>query len=191
MKNPNQSQPKTNQPLVLVFTGNGKGKSSAALGTIIRALGWEKKVILIRIFKGWWDTGESRFLKKLHQQNKYFSMFDFPVKTWVDKRTNQKVQDKNNQMIITKAVSTINSQLEKGPFLLVVDEILVAYKFGYITTKQIKTIAAKAKSNNSHLLLTGRGWEKELTKFADVVTEMKEVKHVFEKDESAVKGIDW
>jgi cob(I)alamin adenosyltransferase len=171
--------------MIIVFTGNGKGKSSASLGLIIRALGWEKDVVVIRCFKGNWETGEAKFLRDLEKRYKNFKMYDFPIDRWLNKADNE------GRKIIEMAIDKAHELILKLPFLVIIDEIILGFKFGILLEEEVIGIIDQAKDKGVNLVLTGRGWPSKLNKFADIITEMKEVKHIYKKGVTAVKGIDY
>lgn len=177
--------------MILVFTGDGKGKSSAALGTIVRALGWGKRVVLVRFFKGWWETGEEVFFDKLQKENPRFKMKSFPVKEWVKARNPKADKAFDSAFEYTK---DLIGRKKRKPFLVIADEVLIGLKLGICEDTDIIKLIDLANKNRVHLVLTGRGWPETLNKHADLVTEMREVKHPYssqKKKAKGVKGLDY
>lgn len=175
----------TNNMPTIVFTGEGKGKTSAALGIIIRALGQGKKVSAIFFFKGWWTTGEQVFLSSLKGYSKKLTLNYVPIKKWV------RSPDEKTKKILSDGVNLVLSEIKKKPFLVVVDEVITAYALGLLPEEELKRIVAAAKSGNVALVLTGRGWPVRLNKMVEVVSEIKKLKHWFDDGKEAVKGLDW
>ncbi len=169
--------------LVLVHTGNGKGKSSSAFGVIIRALGWGHKVGIVQFIKGKWITGERQFFTKFSDQVDWHTMGE--GFTW---DTQDRARD------IAAAESAFNrarEMMESGEYdLVVLDEINIALRYDYL---DIQTVidALKARSDRTSVILTGRDAKPELCEYADLVSEMTEVKHPFKAGIKAQRGIDF
>ncbi len=170
--------------MIMIFTGDGKGKTSAAIGTSLRALGNHKKVVLIQFLKKG-DSSEIKFLKRNSSKNLVIKSFG---KT---KLTNPKNLTKEDFSIAKKAINFTNESVSQKPFLLILDEILIALKFGLIQEIDIIKIIEKCKLDNIHIILTGRGATKKLIDNADLVTGMKCIKHPFDIGAKAIKGIDF
>jgi len=171
--------------MIIVFTGEGKGKSSAAIGLIIRALGWGKKVEAIFTFKGWWKSGEKKLLEKLAKDNGNLQLIYFPVTEWVSS------PDSKTKEVASKAIKAVELAIGRKPFLVVADELITAYALKLIRIEKLKEVIKLAKKAKVHLVLTGRGWPKKLNTEADIVTEMKKVVHCYDKGRLAKKGLDW
>jgi len=176
--------------MILVFTGDGKGKTSAAIGTILRSLNSKKDVALIQVLKTG-RSGEIRTLKKLQEISiepfnlltiRSFGKQDFthPEKKTLEDRT-----------IINKAQKYISEQIDKKPFLLVLDEILVALSFQLIQETYILNLIAQCRDQKIHLLMTGRGVTQTIIQRSDLVTDMKKIKHPFDDGVQGLKGIDF
>lgn len=168
--------------LVLVHTGKGKGKSSSAFGVIVRALGWGQKVGVVQFIKGNWVTGEKRFFENLGEVTWYTMGEGF---TW-------DTQDKERD--ITAAVTAFAqaaAMMESGDFdLVVLDEINIALRYEYLDIQAVIDGLAKRDARTS-VILTGRDAKPELIEFADLVTEMTEVKHPFHAGIKAQRGVDY
>jgi len=169
--------------LVLVHTGNGKGKSSSAFGVIIRALGWGHKVGIVQFIKGKWITGERQFFTKLSDQIDWHTMGD--GFTW---DTQDRARD------IAAAESAFNrarEMMKSGEYdLIVLDEINIALRYDYLDIQSVID-ALKARSERTSVILTGRDAKPELCDYADLVSEMTEVKHPFKAGIKAQRGIDF
>ena len=169
--------------LVLVHTGNGKGKSSSAFGVIIRALGWGHKVGIVQFIKGKWVTGERQFFTKFSDQVDWHTMGE--GFTW-------DTQDRACDIAAAEsAFNRAREMMESGEYdLVVLDEINIALRYDYL---DIQTVidALKARSERTSVILTGRDAKPELCEYADLVSEMTEVKHPFKAGIKAQRGIDF
>ena len=160
--------------LVIVFTGNGKGKTTAALGMGLRTLGNGYKVAIIQFIKGAWTTGEKKAFEKFSNKIEWRSLgAGF---TWETQNR------KKDQILVQKAWEEAKEYMRNESYKLVIlDEINIAIKLGYISAEKIIKFLKELNMNKnlSHVILTGRGASKEIIEFADLVTEMKLVKHPF------------
>ncbi|UCC45286.1 MAG: cob(I)yrinic acid a,c-diamide adenosyltransferase [Candidatus Zixiibacteriota bacterium] len=172
--------------LLLVYTGGGKGKTTAALGMCVRAVGYNWSICLIQFIKGSWKYGELEGLKRLkpnvelHVVGEGFVGIEDDTKDFEEHR---KAAQEGVQLSIKK--------IESGEFQLVIlDELNVAQTLGLVTREEMEKILA-AGDETQNLLITGRGAPEWLIERADLVTEMREVKHPYQKGISAKKGIDF
>jgi len=160
--------------LVIVFTGNGKGKTTAALGMSLRTLGHGYKVAIIQFIKGAWTTGEKKAFEKFSNNIEWRSLgAGF---TW---ETQNRHKD---QFLVKKAWEVSKEYINNESYKLVIlDEINIAIKLGYINAEEIIIFlkGLNLSRNLCHVVLTGRGASKEIIEFADLVTEMKLIKHPF------------
>lgn len=158
--------------LIIVNTGNGKGKTTAALGMVMRSLGHGYQVAIIQFIKGAWEPAEKEVLGKWESQLKFHAMGE--GFTW---ETQDRARD------IEKAIAAWQKALEyiKNPEyrLVLLDEVNIALKLGYL---DVATVIAglEQKPESSHVILTGRGAPQELLDRADLVTEMTLIKHPFQ-----------
>ena len=168
--------------LVLVHTGDGKGKSSSAFGVIIRALGWGQKVGVVQFIKGKWITGERQFFDKLGTVDWHTMGEGF---TW-------DTQDKDRDIAAaTAAFDKARDMMAGGDYdLVVLDEINIALRYDYLSVDTVLD-ALKARSNRTSVVLTGRDAKPEICDYADLVSEMREVKHPFKSGIKAQRGIDF
>ncbi|MEM1037075.1 MAG: cob(I)yrinic acid a,c-diamide adenosyltransferase [Pseudomonadota bacterium] len=168
--------------LILVHTGNGKGKSSSAFGVIIRALGWGHKVGVVQFIKGKWVTGERQFFDKLGSVDWHTMGEGF---TW-------NTQDKDRDTAAASAAfEKATEMMASGDYdLIVLDEINIALRYDYLSVETVLE-ALKARSNRTSVVLTGRDAKPELCDYADLVSEMREVKHPFKAGIKAQRGIDF
>lgn len=168
--------------LVLVHTGDGKGKSSSAFGVIIRALGWGHNVGVVQFIKGKWITGERRFFQELGKVDWYTMGDGF---TW-------DTQDRDRDIAAAEAAFERGREMmESGDYdLIVLDEINIALRYDYLEVENVLA-ALKARSTRTSVVLTGRDAKPELSEYADLVSEMREVKHPFKNGIKAQRGIDF
>ena len=162
--------------LVIVFTGNGKGKTTAALGMGLRTLGHDYKVAIIQFIKGAWKTGEKKAFEKFSNQIEWRSLgAGF---TWETQNRNK------DQFLVKKAWAAAQDYMKNKSYKVVIlDEINIAIKLGYLDTEEIITSIKDLNMNKNlcHVILTGRAAAKEIIEFADLVTEMKLIKHPFKE----------
>ena len=160
--------------LIIVFTGNGKGKTTASLGMALRTIGHQKKVAVIQFIKGAWTTGEKKALEKFSNYIEWHSLgAGF---TWDTQNRNM------DEILVKKAWELAKDYMKDDTYKLVIlDEINIAIKLGYLNSQEIISFMKDLNMNKSfcHVVLTGRGASKEIIEFADLVTEMKLIKHPF------------
>lgn len=168
--------------LILVHTGDGKGKSSSAFGMIIRALGWGHKVGVVQFIKGNWVTGEKQFFDRVGGVDWLTMGEGF---TW-------NTQDRERDIAAAEAAfAKAREMMESGDYdLLVLDEINIALSYDYLSTETVLG-ALKQRSDRTSVVLTGRDAKPELCEYADLVSEMREVKHPFKAGIKAQRGIDF
>jgi cob(I)alamin adenosyltransferase len=171
--------------LVIVYTGDGKGKTTAALGLALRAAGYKAKVLVLQFIKGTWKTGESESVKML---SPYVEIRELGIGfvTWRPKSpfdehlaAAQKAWEETKEIVHSDNYDVI-----------ILDEINNATRFKLIPVQEVIDLI-KSRPSRLHLALTGRGAAQEVIDIADLVTEMKMVKHPFEKGEWARKMIDY
>lgn len=169
--------------LVLVYTGDGKGKSSAAFGAIARALGWGHRVAVVQFIKGDWQTGEKQFFEGYEDRLVWHvSGQGF---TW---DTQNRAQD---TQAATAALNQAGALMRLGKYhLVVLDEVNVALHYSYLDPQEVLATLEQRHPNTS-VILTGRDAPLALTEYADLVTEMRSQKHPFEVGIKAQKGIDF
>ena len=178
------AQMSDNQGLIIVHTGNGKGKTTAALGMVIRSLGHGYKVAIVQFIKGAWEPAEKKVLEQWSEQLEFYAMGE--GFTW-------ETQDRERDIAAaTKAWSKAQEFILNPEYKLVLlDEINIALKLDYLNLSEVlKTL--REKPTDTHVILTGRGAKPELIEQADLVTEMKLIKHPF-KDQGvkAQAGIEY
>jgi cob(I)alamin adenosyltransferase len=155
--------------LIIVHTGNGKGKTTAALGMILRSLGHGYRVAIVQFIKGAWEPSEKKVFSLWENQLEFHAMGE--GFTW-------ETQDRHRD--IEKAQAGWQKGLEyiRNPEfkLVLLDEVNIAIKLGYLQVEEILTGLAQKPADN-HVILTGRGAPDALINYADLVTEMNLVKH--------------
>lgn len=181
---------KSPRGLVLVYTGNGKGKTSAAFGNVFRALGHGWKVLVIQFFKGDWPIvfGELESAK-LHENLEILQLGEGFVGIMGDKKPRREHEE-----AAQKAILIAKEKIFSGLYdLVVLDEINCALGYLEVHLVDLKNVLEiiKEKPEKTNLILTGRGAPQEIMDLADLVTEMKEIKHPFQKGIGAQKGIDY
>lgn len=170
--------------LIIVHTGNGKGKTTAALGMVMRSLGHGYKVAIVQFIKGAWEPAEKAVLSQWSGQLVFHAMGE--GFTW-------ETQDRERDT--QKAIAAWKKGLEyiRDPDykLVLLDEINIALKLGYLDVAQVLA-ELEEKPDDSHIILTGRGAPAELIDKADLVTEMTLIKHPFrEQGVKAQPGIEF
>lgn len=169
--------------ILLVNTGNGKGKSSAAFGVVARALGHGHKVAVIQFVKGRSDTGEEGFFRKFPEQVQWHVCGE--GFTW-------ETQDNNRDTLAAQAAWKIAEAYlaDTSVQLVVFDEMTYAFKYGWLDLPEVlATIAARPKMQT--VIITGRGAPDALLEAADTVTDMGMVKHAFKAGIKAMPGVEY
>ena len=169
--------------LVLVHTGNGKGKSSSAFGVVARALGWGHKVGVVQFIKGKWITGERQFFDRFEDQIVWHTMGE--GFTW-------ETQDKDRDITAASgAFERATDMMTSGEYdLIVLDEINIALRYNYLSVNAVIE-GLNARSKRTSVILTGRDAKAEICDYADLVSEMREIKHPFQSGIKAQRGLDF
>lgn len=170
--------------LIIVHTGNGKGKTTAALGMVLRSLGHGYRVAIVQFIKGGWEPAEKQVFSLWPDQLEFHAMGEgFTWETQDRQRDIEKAE-----AAWAKALTYISNPDYR---LILLDEINVALKLGYLSVEQVLA-GLDQKPDDSHVILTGRGAPAELIDRADLVTEMTLVKHPFrEQGIKAQPGIEF
>ena len=171
------------QGLLMVHTGDGKGKSTAAFGMVARALGWGLKVGVVQYIKGKWITGERQFFRRFPDQVRYEVMGE--GFTW-------DVADRAKDVAAAQAAWAKSLEMIADPelHLLVLDELNIALRYDYLDVAQV-VAALQARPADKHVCVTGRNAPPALLAAADLVTEFNAVRHPFEAGFKAQRGIDF
>jgi len=183
----NQSaEPVEPRGLVLVNTGDGKGKTTAALGTVLRAVGYGHRCLIVQFIKGSWMYGELKSIRRLEPEVEFHRMGKGFVGI-VDDNLPREEHEKAAREALTFA----KEKLASGAYRLVLlDEIFVAVTLGLFSVSDVLDLL-NARPAATTLILTGRGAPTEVIERADTVTEMREIKHAFRKGILAQRGVDF
>lgn len=167
--------------ILIVFTGNGKGKSTAAFGTATRAVGHGKTVGVAQFIKGQWDNGEYNTLHPLGVEF-YIMGTGF---TW-------ETQNRESDIEAALAVWVESKRMLADPHydLVVLDELTYMLAYHYLDTDDV-IAAIKDRPAQQSVIVTGRGCHAQLLELADTVSEVRPVKHAFDSGIQAQEGIDW
>lgn len=170
--------------LIIVNTGNGKGKTTAALGLALRAWGQGLKVLILQFIKGSWKYGELNAISKL---DKNISIIPLG-----EGFTNRNIDDKEKHRLIAKeTLRKAKEEIDSKKWdMIILDEINYALKYELIELDDVLSILDK-KDKDLHLVLTGRDAKDEIIGRADMVTEMKEIKHHYKNGIKAQRGIEF
>lgn len=169
--------------LLIVNTGPGKGKSTAAFGLMLRALGHGWRIGVVQFIKGAWSTGERKALEAFADQVSWHSMGE--GFTW-------ETQDKARDIAAAERAFAKATELMADPAirLLVLDELNIALRYDYLPLAEVVE-TLRARRPDLHIVVTGRNAKPELIEAADLVTEMTLVKHHFAAGVKAQEGIEF
>lgn len=169
--------------LLIVHTGTGKGKSSAAFGMALRCIGHGMKVGVVQFVKGMWQTGERTVFERFPDLCAFKALGE--GFTW-------ETQDKERDIAAARrALEAARAMLVDPAFRMVIlDEVNIALRYGYLSLDEVLE-AVKARPELTHAVLTGRGAPEGLIEAADLVTEMTLVKHPFRAGIKAQKGVEF
>lgn len=178
-----KTKKKADRGLLLVNTGDGKGKSTAGFGTVIRALGWGHKVAIVQYVKGTWKTGEKEFFKRFPELVDMHVMGD--GFTW-------DTQDKDQDVKSARAAWEKSRELmESGDYdLVMLDELNIVLRNQYLPVEEVLD-GVGARAQKTSVIITGRTAPQALMDAADLVTEMAQIKHPFESGIKAKQGLDY
>jgi cob(I)alamin adenosyltransferase len=173
--------------MLYIFTGDGKGKTTAALGQALRSVGDGKRVLMVQFIKGPWPSGEDESYKKL--------MPDFELR----KRgkgfvgiLGDKLPREEHELAACSALDELAVEASTGKWnILIADEIHNAIDLGLITEENAHKLVDICSEKKIDLIMTGRGAKKGLTTRADLVSEVKDIKHPFEEGRKARRGIEY
>jgi cob(I)alamin adenosyltransferase len=168
--------------LIIVNTGNGKGKTTAALGVALRACGYGMKVSMLQFFKGKWKYGELRSAPKVET---------FEIRPMGHGFTWESKDIEIDKRMVREAWQEASAEILSGKYdLVILDEINYALSYGFLPVKDVVDFLKK-KPAMLHVILTGRNAKPEVIEIADIVTEMREIKHPFREGIVAQKGIEF
>lgn len=174
---------KSERGLLMVHTGDGKGKSTAAYGTLLRALGWGHDVAVLQYVKGNWKTGEKEFFKRFPELVRLEVMGE--GFTW-------ETQDRTRDIEAAQKAWTVSKDMiTSGDYdLVVLDELNIVLRSGYLDAEDV-TKGLMARHNRTTVIVTGRNAPQTLMDAADLVTNMEMIRHPFDNGIKAAKGIDF
>ncbi|QIR93191.1 cob(I)yrinic acid a,c-diamide adenosyltransferase [Vibrio alginolyticus] len=167
--------------LLLIITGNGKGKSTSGFGTIARAVGHGLNCAVAQFIKGTWDNGERNLLEKLGVEFQVMATgFTWETQNKAaDTEAAQGVWQECKRMLQDDSIDVI-----------LFDELTYMVSYGYIDLDEVVEALSNRPKMQS-VIITGRGAHRTLIEMADTVSEVKNVKHAFESGVKALKGVDW
>jgi cob(I)alamin adenosyltransferase len=168
--------------LLVVYTGKGKGKTTAALGIVFRALGRGLKVAVVQFIKGKWKTGEGAFAEKLPELTFLIMGRGF---TW---ESDDLSRDKAAACAAWDKAAALIASGEHS--IVVLDELTYVINYDFVSLEEVLAVF-RGRPEHVHVVVTGRNAPDELVEMADLVTEMKSVKHPFEKGVPAQPWIDF
>jgi cob(I)alamin adenosyltransferase len=169
--------------LVVVNTGEGKGKSSSALGMVFRAAGWGMRICVIQFIKGQWQTGEQKAAERFENIEWHALGDGF---TWDTKNPEQDIKTSRSIWEFSK------QKIRSGDYdLVLLDEINYCCGYQWLTGNEIAEFITLEKPEWMHIILTGRNAAPEVVEIAHTVTEMQSVKHAFSQGIKAEQGIEF
>lgn len=169
--------------IILVHTGEGKGKSSSAFGVAFRAAGWNMRVCVIQFIKGQWKTGEQQAAARFENIEWHALGDGF---TWdtnnpeQDRETSREIWEFSKQKICSQSYD-----------LVILDEINYCCGYGWLSGAEVAAFIQQEKPPWMHLILTGRNAPTEIIDIADTATEMRPIKHAFDAGIKAEQGIEF
>ena len=176
----------TQNGLTIVYTGKGKGKTTAALGIAIRAIGYSKKICMIQFIKGSWHYGEMNSSKRLEPEFEMIAIGKGFVGIIDDKSSKEEHKE-----IAREAIRISKEKIQSGKYdIVILDEINYALNLELISLNEVLDLI-RSKPPNLDLVLTGNYAKEQIIEEADLVTEMREIKHPFQKGIKAKEGIDF
>lgn len=169
--------------LVMVHTGKGKGKSTAAFGMIFRALGNDMNVGIVQFVKGKWGTGERKILEAFPDQVQITAMGD--GFTWETQDRKRDIEAAKQAWERAKAMI-----MDESTHMVLLDELNIVLRYDYLDVNEVVEFLAQ-KPEMKHVIITGRNAKDELIEAADLVTEMTMIKHPFRSGVKAQVGVEF
>lgn len=167
------------QGLVIAFYGDGKGKTSAAIGTAVRSISMGRKVAFLQFVKGDWTTNEEKFFQKTDGV-----LFEKLGEGFVNENSEKHIQ-------ACKSATKRAERILKSDYdLIVLDELLTAFELGLVELDDLEKIL-KTRKKGCDLVLTGRKLPDGIISKCDIITHMKKKRHIFDKGILAKNGIDF
>jgi cob(I)alamin adenosyltransferase len=175
------------QGLTLVYTGNGKGKTTAAVGLTVRAAGNRMRVFFLQFIKGQWKSGEREILRGLPGVDLQATGRGFTI----ERLRNPKIPMEDHAAAAAHGWQVAQQIVREGEYdMIVLDEILGAVKAGLVPLGELLALV-QTKPPTLHLVLTGRGAPPELVEVADLVSEVHPIKHPLQRGIKAQRGIEF
>lgn len=171
--------------LIVVHTGKGKGKSSAAFGMIFRHIAWGQPCAVVQFIKGGMESGEKKLItEQFSDLCPFYAMGE--GFTW-------ETQDKSRDIEMAQAAWAKAKELilDEHNSMVLLDEINIALRYGYVDVAEVVEFLTNEKPPMTHVVLTGRNAAEDLIEIADLVTEMELVKHPFRSGVKAQKGVEF
>ena len=169
--------------VLVITTGNGKGKSSSGFGMVMRALGHGMKVGVVQFIKGAMSTGEEKFLRRFPDEVQFHAMGE--GYTW---------ETQNRERDMEKAEAAWQQALrflnDPAIGLVLLDELNIALKYRYLDVERV-IADLRSRPPMQHVVVTGRAAPQALIDIADTVSEMQEIKHAFKNGIAAQAGVEW
>lgn len=197
--------------LIYVFTGEGKGKTSAALGVATRALLIGEKVVWVAFYKGSdWELAEKKLVEKFPNLEMHFTGKGFKISESASQRVSKSVKmakvaggagvvvdsasESEHVQAARQGLELVRQKLADKPFLLVMDEVLNAVSEGLLESSAVMEVLSQR--GNTHIVMTGRGGPagslpEGILEMADLVSECKKIKHPYDSGKLAVRGLDF
>ncbi len=173
--------------MLYIFTGNGKGKTTAALGAALRAVGEGKRVLMVQFIKGPWKSGEDTAQDFLAPHFKLVKMGKGFVGILGDSLPREE-----HERAARDALAYAKKEMDGGAWdIVILDEVNNAMRLNLIAQEKVLAFVREAADKIEHLILTGRDAPQELMDRADLVTEMRDIKHPYEQGIKAKRGIEY
>lgn len=169
--------------LLIIYTGDGKGKTTAALGLVFRALGRGQRVAMVQFIKGKWKTGEAKMAQELAGRVDFFSMGD--GFTWDTQNYKQDVA--SARAAWAKCLEVLADERYQ---IVIFDELSYVITYNFLSVQEVLE-GLKHKPPRTHVVITGRDAPPQLIEIADLVTEMHEIKHPYRAGIKAQPGVDY
>ena len=168
--------------IVIVLTGNGKGKSSSGFGMVARALGHGMKVAVVQFIKGSFSTGEEAFFRRFPDEVEYHVMGE--GFTW-------ETQDRSRDIATARKAWDLAVEFLRDETIdmVLLDELNIVTRLGYLPVDEVIS-ALEGRPEMQHVIITGRGADQALIDHADTVTEMRDIKHAYRAGIKAQKGVE-
>ena len=170
--------------LLIVHTGKGKGKSTAAFGMVLRSIGHGFRTGVVQFVKGSWETGERHVLERFPELVTITAMGE--GFTW-------ETQDRERDIAAARAAWEAAKAMIRDPAyrMVLLDELNIVLRYDYLPAEEVVTFLRDEKPADTHVIVTGRNAKDELIEIADLVTEMTQIKHPFRDGVKAQAGIEF